>query len=387
MVGWRQSALGLLVLLASACEGDAPRLDDDPGVDGAAGPTADRADATTGADDVAPDLDASEEALPPPEMNPEPDAATDAPPPPESADNEEICPPVELDCGDWGPADAEGRSRYPIVLVHGMGGFENLGPIGYYFGVPRLLRNAGYAVFVPELDPVNSTPVRAAQLAAQVDHILACTCAEKLNLIGHSQGALDIRYLTTALGYGDRIASLTSIAGPHRGSPVADVAIGLIDGPAEAILNGLTAAFTGIVYGRPDEFPDLTAALESCSSPARAAYNVTWPDDPEVPIYSYAGLSGLLTRGDEVCDGGDLPAPRRGDILAPEFAVSFAFINQITGPNDGLVAVESARWGHFRGCVRADHLDQVGQLLGVVDSFDFRRFFRDHAQFLADQGH
>ncbi len=210
---------------------------------------------------------------------------------------------------------------------------------------------------------------------------------EKLNLIGHSQGALDIRYLTTALGYGDRIASLTSIAGPHRGSPVADVAIGLIDGPAEAILNGLTAAFTGIVYGRPDEFPDLTAALESCSSPARAAYNVTWPDDPEVPIYSYAGLSGLLTRGDEVCDGGDLPAPRRGDILAPEFAVSLAFINQITGPNDGLVAVESARWGHFRGCVRADHLDQVGQLLGVVDSFDFRRFFRDHAQFLADQGH
>lgn len=315
------------------------------------------------------------DAVPAPD---EPDAA------PEDAPQ---CPPPDLDCGDLGPEDAEGQSRYPIVLVHGMGGFQNLGLVDYYFGIPARLTRAGYAVFVPELDPLNSTEVRAAQLAQQVDRYMACTCAEKLNFVGHSQGAIDIRYLTTAMGRAEGVASLTSIAGPHRGTPVADLLLGYIDGPAEGVLNALVAGFTGIVYGRPEEYPDLAAALESCSSPARAAYDAQWPDDPRVPIYSYAGLSGLTTRGDVVCADADLPAPRRGDILAPELAVTFAFIRRVSGPNDGLVAVESARWGHFRGCLRADHLDQVGQLLGVVDSFDYRRFFVTHAAFLAEQGH
>ena len=39
------------------------------------------------------------------------------------------------------------------------------------------------------------------------------------------------------------------------------------------------------------------------------------------------------------------------DVLSPE-------------PNDGLVTVTSATWGTFLGCIPADHLDEVGQLLG-----------------------
>jgi len=383
-----------MVLITTACDGQVPSLDDDSLGDGTIEVGGSATDGAVSVTDAAGDPPAPDAAIERPdpedaaviEQDPRTDASIEQPAPNDDED-EAVCPPVDHDCGGLEPADAEGLSRFPIVLVHGMGGFEDLGPLDYYFGIPRLLRNAGYAVFVPETDPVNSTPVRAAQLAAQIDQILTCTCAEKLNLIGHSQGAIDIRYLTTAMGYGNRIASLTSIAGPHRGSPVADAALGLIEGPTDAILNALTAAFTGIVYGRPDEYPDLNAALESCSTPARTAYNEAWPDDPDVPIYSYAGLSGLLVRGDGVCDGGELPTPRRGDIPAPEFAITLAFISQVAGPNDGLVPVDSARWGHFRGCLRADHLDQIGQLLGVVDSFDYRRFFRDHAAFLTEQGH
>ncbi len=29
-------------------------------------------------------------------------------------------------------------------------------------------------------------------------------------------------------------------------------------------------------------------------------------------------------------------------------------------PNDGLVQVDSAKWGEFRGCIPADHADEVG---------------------------
>ena len=33
--------------------------------------------------------------------------------------------------------------------------------------------------------------------------------------------------------------------------------------------------------------------------------------------------------------------------------------------NDGLVPVESAKWGTFLGCVPADHLDEIGQIGGL----------------------
>jgi hypothetical protein len=30
-------------------------------------------------------------------------------------------------------------------------------------------------------------------------------------------------------------------------------------------------------------------------------------------------------------------------------------------PNDGMVTVENTNWGTFKGCIAADHLDEVGQ--------------------------
>ena len=77
---------------------------------------------------------------------------------------------------------------------------------------------------------------------------------------------------------------------------------------------------------------------------------------------------------------------RRGDTIAPEFATSFLFLGGILRANDGLVPVESAKWGRFRGCVPADHLDQIGQLGGLVDTFNYRTFYEEHAAFLVSEG-
>jgi triacylglycerol esterase/lipase EstA (alpha/beta hydrolase family) len=297
------------------------------------------------------------------------------------------CPAATAECGDISPLDGTEKSAYPIILVHGMGGFENLGPIEYYFGVPKLLRKAGYSVHVSVTDPWNSSENRAQQLAVFVDQVLACTCAEKVNLIGHSQGGIDIRYMISGMGYGDRVSSATTIAAPHHGTEVADALLGLVDGPAKDLLSMFVSIFTGIIYGQSELDPNLAAALHSCSTAGMKAFNEAHPDDPNVAYFSFAGLTGVLSKGDPECNDGELPKPKHGDIVAPELVPSYAFLGGSKIPNDGLVRVTSTKWGRFRGCIAADHLDEVGQLAGIVDSFDYNAFYLDHAAFLAGEGH
>jgi triacylglycerol lipase len=50
-------------------------------------------------------------------------------------------------------------------------------------------------------------------------------------------------------------------------------------------------------------------------------------------------------------------------------------------PNDALVRIDSAKWGDFRGCIPADHADEVGAFgdfswsaFGYVDFFRLRAF-------------
>jgi len=89
-----------------------------------------------------------------------------------------------------GSAGAAGytQTKYPIVLVHGLFGFDKLGPVEYFYGIPAALRSGGAQVYVTTVSAANSTEVRGEQLLSQVRQILAATGAAKVNLIGHSHG-------------------------------------------------------------------------------------------------------------------------------------------------------------------------------------------------------
>ena len=278
------------------------------------------------------------------------------------------------------------RTDTPIVFVHGMGGFENLGPWDYFYGVPAQLREVGYETYITVTDPFNTSVVRSQQLRPQLDLIRACACADRLNIIAHSQGGIDMRLLISEGGYGHHIASLTTISTPHRGTRVADALLGLTDGPVQAIADGLLNVFSGFVWDDQQEDPNIAAAMQTCSTREMRRFNEVMLDDPDVQYFSYAGFSGRLANGRPECVGSELPIPRRGDTIAPEFATSFLFLGGILRANDGLVPVESAKWGRFRGCVPADHLDQIGQLGGLVDTFNYRTFYEEHAAFLVSEG-
>jgi hypothetical protein len=58
--------------------------------------------------------------------------------------------------------------------------------------------------------------------------------------------------------------------------------------------------------------------------------------------------------------------------------------------NDGLVAIDSARWGSFLGCIPGDHLDEIGQLVHLfpdpVSGFDHKELYLNIAAALHHDG-
>src|SRR4029079_18319903 len=113
------------------------------------------------------------------------------------------------------------KTKNPIVLAHGMAGFDELfGVYEYWFGIPSALRDGGAAVFVTEVSQLNSTEARGEQLIDQIEQIVAITGKPKVNLIGHSHGGLDVRYVAAVRP--DLVASVTSVGSPHKGAALAD---------------------------------------------------------------------------------------------------------------------------------------------------------------------
>jgi triacylglycerol lipase len=255
---------------------------------------------------------------------------------------------------------------YPILLAHGMAGFERIGPLNYFYNVAADLRARGETVFESQVSPYDSSMVRGIELARFIDETLQSSGACKVNLIAHSQGGLDARYVISTLHYGDRIGSLSTVGTPHQGTPVADVAAGLVTGFSATVLNGILLAVEGLTSNATDP-PNIQANLAQLSRPSMAAFNAENPDDARVSYFSIAGRSNLAA-GTTECAGGVFANPSGLDVLNPLLAVPASLFPFFSPdplqpvPNDGLVPVPSARWGRFLGCVPADHFDEVGQI-------------------------
>lgn len=285
---------------------------------------------------------------------------------------------------------------YPIVFVHGFSGFVDLGIMDYFYRVEQDLRQAGEEVFFPLLPAYNAPEQRGRVLASYLDDVLAQTGSAKVHIIAHSQGGVDSRYVISSLGYADRVASLTTISTPHRGTAVADLAKIAPDGllnPAGQLL----AWAIGSLDGPPDESawddeslsdawtPEIADAIESLSTDGMDAFNERNPDAAGVPMFSVAGVSNLAFITGSICRDSVWGLPSGIDPVDPIFLASGIYLSGLNPfdltLNDGLITVESARWGTFLGCVPADHLDEVGLFFdsgaGLLDGFDHLKLMRD----------
>lgn len=289
---------------------------------------------------------------------------------------------------------------YPVVLAHGFFGFDDFAGAGfldYYYGVRAHLASRGETlVFTPDVDPFNSSEVRGAQLAAKIQAIVAETGHAKVNIIGHSQGGLDARVV--AHDHPELVASVISLQTPHGGTPIADIALELVGDPnLAAILDFLTQAVGAPLYDEVGEQTSLSLALYQFSEPGMAAFDAAYPDVPSIHYASIAGRSDYHPGGSG-CDAPLAPPWISGfdgelDPIDPLFDLSETILDGgLTNPypNDGLVRVADAKHGIFLGCLPADHLDMIGQLLGdapgLFNEWDYAQFYVDLIGYIRDQG-
>lgn len=278
-------------------------------------------------------------------------------------------------------------TKHPIVLAHGMSGFDSLfGIYDYWHAIPGALSKDGAKVFVTEVPQFNSTEARGEVLLAQVEEILAVTGASKVNLIGHSHGGLDVRYVASVAP--GLVASVTTIGSPHHGAELADFLRSNVKngGFTEAVL-GLFANSLGSVLallsGTSNQ-QDSISALESLSTEGLQAFNAAHPD----------GLpAAWCGQGPAVVDGiryyswtGDRALT---NILDPSDALLGLTSIVYDEDNDGLVGKCSSHLGKvLRDDYRLNHLDEVNQAFGLVHLFgpDPKTLFRAHANRLKNEG-
>ncbi len=175
-------------------------------------------------------------------------------------------------------------TRYPIVLVHGMMGFNELdlgwfGKQPYWRGIVEALQAGGATVRVVQVSAFNSSEVRGEQLLPQVERILKETGAQKVHLIGHSHGSQTSRYL--AARKPEWVASVTAVAGPTFGSEFGDwVEQEVRDGTwSAALIMGLGRQLGRFVnWASGAELPqDVGGALASLNSAGAADFNRRFP--------------------------------------------------------------------------------------------------------------
>lgn len=263
------------------------------------------------------------------------------------------------------PAEEDAKGPFPIVLLHGMGGFvetNGLIKIQMFTGVVDDLTQSGNQVFQTLAQPYDTSEERAKMIVPQLEKILAQTGAKKLNLVGHSQGGLDARIIASpgGLGMGKKIASISTVATPHLGSGVADFALGITAKVPDGIIDKGSDLFLGIAEKRMsdlDNDPALRAQVTELSGPnMRNVFNPKYKNDPGVQYYSWAGRTNQQT-GEGICDDGEQKNdPTDVRRASPNLFATAKILEGDDGKaNDGLVTVENAKWGKFQKCVATDH--------------------------------
>ena len=260
----------------------------------------------------------------------------------------------------------------PILLVHGLFGFDRIGHIELFQDVKQALRCAGARVFVPHLSATHSNEVRGDQLLAQIERVLEGTGAKKVNLIGHSQGALAARYAAAVAP--DIVASVTSVSGPNHGSELADflrkaLTPGRLPEHVAETVATLFADFLSLLSGNRDLPQNAIAALNALTTEGVGAFNDKYP---QALPKSWGGKGRELVNGvryyswSGTLQGNSLDAGLHA--LDPLHALSRAFSRYFTTEaeqNDGMVGRYSSHLGKvIRSDYPMDHLDSLGQTTG-----------------------
>jgi triacylglycerol lipase len=260
------------------------------------------------------------------------------------------------------------KTKYPVVMAPGVLGFDKLaGFADYWYQIPGAMRDGGARVYTTSASAFNDADLRGEQLLKQTQDILALTGAAKVNLMGHSHGGYSSRYVAKAIP--TRVASLTLIHSPVKGTPVADL-VRKVAPPGTFSADVVQTVGTGfsqlVTYLAGNSYNEnFLASMDSLTTSGAAAFNARFPNG--VPATA-CGEGAYTANGIRNYSwGGTSSVTNVADPLDLFFGMTGLAGKE---PNDGLVGRCSS---HFGQVIRDDypwnHGDAINHLFGVRGLF------------------
>lgn len=181
-------------------------------------------------------------------------------------------------------------------------------------------------------------------------------------------GGLDLRYALTHTDVARHVASLTTVATPHRGTSLAEFVLDTPDKFKEK-LGDFFNWFGDSMY--PKSKSDSVGAVEQLTrSYIQDTFNPLNPDREDLHYFSYSAAVG---------QGTDQP-------VNPIYRYQNNIIFEKEGSNDTFVSVESARWGKHISTVPLSHLEQLKVQVGKERLPLVKNFWLGVVSNLAEEG-
>ena len=251
------------------------------------------------------------------------------------------------------------QTKYPLLLVHGVF-FRDFKHFNYWGRIPEELMKNGATIYYGEHQSAASVDDSARELEQRILRIIRENGYEKLNVIAHSKGGLDMRTALAKTSVAPYVASLTTVNTPHRGCEFADYLLNKIpEAQQQAVANTYNSAAAKL--GDPN--PDFMAAVTDLTSSACSRRNETVRD---VPGVYYQSIGSVLAK----------PSAGRFPLN-----MTYHLVNLFDGKNDGLVGEKSFPWGSDFKMLAASgkrgisHGDVIDLNRENFDGFDVREYY------------
>ena len=253
-------------------------------------------------------------------------------------------------------------TKYPIILVHGIAAKQL--PFFNAFGkIPNELKKSGYKVFVSDHDGFGSIENNAEQLKRYITYVMRECRTDKVNIIAHSKGGLDSKYMITNLGMEDHVASLTTICTPHKGSIIATKLWNLPYSMRIIITSIVNDLYLVIAK---DKHPD---SMRVCNQLR------TVDTYDEVMCFSYKVY----------CQSYSTTISENEDCIAMAIPMNIQS-HERASDNDGLVDEKSTRFGVYRGSCLDTPVSHVQIIDFLAKKRQRRRIYSFYNQVCADLG-
>ena len=262
------------------------------------------------------------------------------------------------------------KTKYPLVLVHGVF-FRDSRIFNYWGRIPRTLKLHGATVYYGEHQSALTVKESARELASRIKLIVDRSGCEKVNIIAHSKGGLDCRYAISEFGLAPYVASITTVNTPHRGCLFAER---LLHAIPESVKNKVATVYNTTLTALGDENPDFLAAVSDLTAEACQKRN-EWLTFPE----------GIFAQS----IGSVMEHPQKGQF---PLNLSYRYVKNFDGENDGLVGESSFSWGEKYTLLRSkgtrgiSHGDVIDLNRENILDFDVRDFYCELVSDLRNRG-